>query len=98
VPPRPPEDEARDTVERFRAFLASVWRRARERKRAELEARLAEVARQAAGLAARVKADPHSAIRDARRLGTEVDKVAARLDGRRRGAGGEDAGLLEGSG
>src|SRR5262249_2094420 len=37
-PQRPPEDEAREDLERFREFLSTVWKEARAKKRAELEA------------------------------------------------------------
>jgi hypothetical protein len=94
-PPRPPEEEARDEVKRFRAFLSAVWKKARERRASDLEARLAEIAKQAHGLSQRLKAEPVAVIRDARRLGTEVEKVAAQLDGARRQTPGEDARAAE---
>ena len=97
-PTRSPEEEARDEVERFRAFLAAVWKQVRARQRDDLEARLAEIAAQARGLSGRLKTEPESALRDARRLGTEVDKIDEQLKGGRRPPPGEDAGLLEGTG
>jgi hypothetical protein len=97
-PPRPPEEEAREAVEGFRSFLAAVWKQVRARGRADLEKRLAEVARQAGGLTGRVKAEPAAVLRDARRLGAEVHKVEEALRGDRPAAGGDGPGLLEGSG
>ncbi|HZY87936.1 MAG TPA: hypothetical protein VFE78_24085, partial [Gemmataceae bacterium] len=97
-PTRSPEEEARDEVERFRAFLAAVWKQVRAGQRADLEARLAEIAGQARGLSGRVRTEPGSVIRDARRLGTEVDKIDEQLKGGRRQPPGADAGLLEGTG
>jgi molecular chaperone DnaK len=92
-----PEEEARQAVERFRGFLSAVWKRVREANRRELDPRLAEIAKQAGGLTKKVKEEPGTAIRDARRLGTEVAKIAAQLDEGRRQTPGDDAGLLEGS-
>jgi molecular chaperone DnaK len=91
-----PEEEARTLVERFRAFLSAVWKEVRSRGRPELEARLAEIASQARGFSQRIKTEPQDVIRDARRLGTEVEKVAGQLEGRKQTPG-DDAGLLEGS-
>jgi hypothetical protein len=96
-PTRPPEEEAKEGLERFRAYLASVWKQARAKGRGDLEARLREVARQAGGLTGRAKADPHGVLRDLRRLGTEVVKAEEEVTGVRRPAG-DDAGLLEGAG
>jgi hypothetical protein len=96
----PPEEEARAEVERFRGYLSAVWKRVRDLPagaRAGLESRLAEIAGQARGFSQRVKEEPGAVLRDARRLATEVEKVAAQLDGPRRQTPGEDAGLLEGS-
>jgi molecular chaperone DnaK len=95
-PPRPPEDEAREEAERFREFLSSVWKQVRTRGRADLEARLTEIAGRARGLTGRIKTDPVGVLRDVHRLGTEVDKVREQLEGRRQGPG--EAGLLEGTG
>jgi molecular chaperone DnaK len=96
-PTRPPEEEARDDLERFRSYLAQVWKGVRQKGRSDLEPRLAEIARQAQGLAGRLKTDPHAVIREARRLGTEVAKVEDLLSEGRRLPTGDDAGLLEGS-
>jgi molecular chaperone DnaK len=95
-PSRPPEEEARTEVERFRAFLSSVWKQVRERRRADLEARLTEIAAQARGWSQRLKAEPLAVLRDVNRLGIEVEKVGQALE--QRGGTGGDAGLLEGSG
>jgi molecular chaperone DnaK len=96
-PPRPPEEEARTEVERFRHYLASVWKQVRAKGRVDLEARLGEIARQAGGLSQRIKTEPLAVLRDVNRLGTEVEKVGQWLEQGRR-AGPEDAaGLLEGT-
>jgi molecular chaperone DnaK len=96
-PSRPPEEEARSEVERFRAYLSSVWKQVREKQRADLEARLTEIAAQARGFSQRVKSEPLSVLRDANRLGTEVEKVSDLLHNKRRQSPDDDAGLLEGS-
>jgi hypothetical protein len=96
-PTRPPEEEARAEVERFRSFLAAVWKQVRARGRADLENRLGAIARQAAGLSQRVKTEPLAVLRDTNRLGTEVQKVSEWLEQGRRAGPEDDAGLLEGS-
>jgi molecular chaperone DnaK len=96
-PTRPPEVEAKEEVENFRGFLAGVWKQARAKERHDLDARLKEIARQAGGLSQRIKTDPVAVIRDARRLGTEVEKIEAEIKGERRQSSPDDAGLLEGS-
>jgi molecular chaperone DnaK len=96
-PQRPPEEEARSELERFRTFMSTVWKQVRAKKRADLEGRLPEIAKQAGGLSARLKSDPIGVLRDVRRLGTEIAKIEEQLSGRRRAADGDDAGLLEGS-
>jgi molecular chaperone DnaK len=96
-PSRPPEEEARAEIERFRAYLSAVWKQVREKHRADLEARLTEIAAQARGLSQRVKTEPLSVLRDTNRLGTEVEKVADLLHNKRRQGPGDDAGLLEGA-
>jgi hypothetical protein len=96
-PTLPPEEEARAEVERFRNYLSHVWKQVRANRRADLEPRLAEIARQAGGLTQRIKEEPVAVAREARRLGTEVSKVEEQFrGGRPRPAGG--AGLLEGTG
>jgi molecular chaperone DnaK len=95
-PARSPEEEARAAVEHFRALLSGVWKQARSCGRTDLEGRLADVARQASGLGQRLKADPHAALREARWLGVEVEKVQAQLEQAPQGPQ-DDAGLLEGS-
>jgi molecular chaperone DnaK len=92
-----PEEEARDGFDRFRAFLTSVWKRVRAKQRADLDARLKELARQADGLSRRLRSDPVGVIRDVRRLGTEVAKIEESLEGKHAAASGDDTGLLEGS-
>jgi molecular chaperone DnaK len=96
-PNRPPEEEARAEIDRFRAYLSAVWKQVREKQRADLETRLTEIATQARGLIQRVKSDPISVLRDTNRLGTEVEKVADLLQNKRRPSTGNDVGLLEGS-
>lgn len=96
-PTQPPDVEARDGLERFRAYLAAVWKQVRAKERGDLEGRLKEVARQAGGLSGRVKVDPVGVLRDMRRLGTEVGKVEEDMIAGRRPTG-DDAGLLEGAG
>lgn len=97
-PPRPPEEEAREAVEGFRGYLTTVWKQVRSLGRGDLEGGLTEVARQAGGLTARVKADPQAVLRDVRRLTAEVRKVEEASQGDCPRSGGDDSGLLEGSG
>jgi molecular chaperone DnaK len=96
-PSRPPEEEARAEIERFRAYLSAVWKQVREKQRSDLEARLTEIAGQARGLSQRLKTEPLAVLRDTNRLGTEVEKVAEALQHGHRPTPGDDAGLLEGS-
>jgi molecular chaperone DnaK len=96
-PSRPPEEEARDEVQRFRGFLSLVWKSAREKKRTDLESGLADIARQAGGFSARLKADPVAVLRDARRLGVEIEKIQSQLENPGPRTPQDDAGLLEGS-
>jgi hypothetical protein len=97
APTRPPEEEAKDDLDRFRGYLANVWKQVRAKQRNDLEPRLKEIAAQAGGLTARVKNEPLTVIREARRLGTEVYKIEEALKEGRRATAGDDAGLLEGS-
>jgi molecular chaperone DnaK len=95
TPARPPDEEARDELERFRQFLSVVWKRVRERGRVDLEARLTQIAGAARGLSQRLKGEPGAVLRDTHRLAVEVEKVGEQLErGLRPDA---DAGLLEGS-
>jgi molecular chaperone DnaK len=94
-PTLPPEEEARQNVERFRSYLSTVWKKVRAAQRDDLHSRLTEIAGQAGGLSQRVKGDPHAVLREVRRLGTEVHKVEEQLE--RQSPVGDDAGLLEGS-
>jgi molecular chaperone DnaK len=96
-PTLPPEEEARGEVERFRTYLAAVWRLVRTGGRGDLEARLRELASRAGGLSGRVKSAPNAVLRDLQRLGTEVSRVESELKGGRCPSG-DDAGLLEGAG
>jgi molecular chaperone DnaK len=98
APTLPPEEEARAEVERFRGYLSAVWKQVRAKERADLEPRLAEIARQAGGLTRRIKEEPVAVVRETRRLGTEVYKVEEMLREGRRPAAGAGGGLLEGSG
>ncbi len=97
APPRSPEEEARDEVERFRGFLSTVWKQVRSHKRHDLEPRLAELARQAAGFTQRLKSEPVMVLRDARKLIVEVEKIQDLLEKPAREAPGDASGLLEGS-
>jgi molecular chaperone DnaK len=97
APPLPPEEEAKQSADRFRNYLAAVWKQVRAKQRADLETRLAEIAGLARGLTQRLKDDPHGVVREARRLSTEVFKVEGQMKDGRRVARGDDAGLLEGS-
>jgi molecular chaperone DnaK len=97
TPTRPPEEEAKAELERFRAFLAAVWKQVRARQRADLEARLPDIARRAGGLGQRLKTEPVAVLREVRRLSAEVSRLEDLVTGNRRQATGEDAGLLEGS-
>ncbi len=95
-PSLPPEEEAKADVDRFRSFLASVWKQVRTAGRKDLEEQLTGIADRAKGLSQRVKTEPHDVMRDAHRLGTEVAKIEDRLKNKGRPAAGDDAGLLEG--
>jgi hypothetical protein len=93
---RPPEEEARDAVERFRALLSAVWKRVRSRGRKDLEARLTAIASKARGLSQQIRTDPVAGLRLTNRLGVEVEKIGQALD--QGGARGGETSLLEGSG
>jgi exonuclease VII small subunit len=95
-PSRPPEEEAKSDMDRFRAYLASVWKQVRGAGRGDLEERLTEIAGRAKGLSQRIKAEPHDVMRDAHRLGSEVARIEEQLTNKRKQPAGEDAGLLEG--
>lgn len=91
------EEEARREVERFRNYLAAVWKQVRSKDRLELEEKLGRIARQSQGLSQKAKDDPAGAVRDARRWGTEVYKVEQTLkEGRSPDEVKETTGLLEG--
>lgn len=94
---RPPEVEAKEEVEHFRAFLASVWKQARKKGRTDLEGRLSEIAKQAGGWTQRLKGDPVGVLREARKLGVEVEKVREQMVQPDRKRGPDHGGLLEGS-
>jgi hypothetical protein len=91
-PMRPPEEEARCEIDRFRAYLSAVWKQVREKQRTDLEARLTEIADQARGLSQRIKSHPLSVSREANRLGTQVEKVADLLHTPQRQAPSDDSG------
>jgi molecular chaperone DnaK len=97
LPSRPPEEEAKDEVDHFRGYLANVWKQVRTKQRRDLETKLTEIAKQANGFSQRIKTEPISVIRDARRLATEVAKIEDQVKGVRRHSSPDDAGLLEGS-
>jgi molecular chaperone DnaK len=92
---RPPADEARDAIELFRTRLSQVWKQARAKNRKDVDYHLGDLARSAAGLSGRMKEDPVGALREARRLTMEVEKLAAKMADPEPPSA--DAGLLEGS-
>ena len=92
-----PEEEARADLDHFRSLLSSVWKQVKAKQRDDLDVRMKAIAGQAGGLSQRLKNDPIGVIRAVRSLGTEVAKIEDLLDGTRRSAAGDDAGLLEGS-
>jgi hypothetical protein len=79
VPSLPPEEQARADLERFRSYLAEVWKKVRGQGRADLDARLVVVARQAQGLNARARAEPLAVPNEVRRLAAEIEKVEREL-------------------
>jgi molecular chaperone DnaK len=79
-----PCEEARQASERCRDYLAAVLDRVRQQGRADLQERLARLAGQGYTLPERVQADPLGAIREARRLMTEIAKIEQALAGPRR--------------
>ncbi len=93
----PPEVEAKESVERFRTDLATVWRQVRAKQRTDLEPRLSEIAKQAHGFTQRMKSEPLAVLGDARRLGAEVGKIEEQLTESRPLATGGDDGPLEGT-
>jgi hypothetical protein len=97
LPARSPEDEARAELDHFRRLLSHVWKQVRGAGRIDLEPRLAELARSAAGFTARLKTEPIVVLRDARRLCVEIDKIRARLDQPPSETPPDASGLLEGS-
>lgn len=95
LPTPSPEIEAREELNEFRQLLTQVWKRAREKKRADLDYHLGDIARAAAGLSTRMKDDPHAGIREARRLILELQRIAAQMIDPAPPS--PDEGLLEGS-
>jgi hypothetical protein len=91
-----PEEEARLEGERFREYLDAVTARARAQGRNDLQERLAGLAQHGYTLSERARSDPAGAVREARRLITEVAKVEEELTGTRSPSGSASAGLLEG--
>ncbi|HJT75640.1 MAG TPA: hypothetical protein VJ739_00405, partial [Gemmataceae bacterium] len=79
VPSLPPEEQARADLEHFRAYLADVWKKVRAQGRADLDARLAVVARQAQGLSARARTEPLAVPNEVRRLAAEIEQVEQAL-------------------
>ncbi|MBY0228533.1 MAG: Hsp70 family protein [Gemmataceae bacterium] len=100
VPPRKrdPEREAREEVDRFKQMLSNVWKQAREKKRADLDFFMGEIARQASGLSAKLKDDPVAAMKDARRLVVEIEKIRDKMAEPKQAPPDAEGGLLEGSG
>jgi hypothetical protein len=76
---RPPHEEARAALERFRTALADVWKKVRAQGRADLEGPLQQVAEQAKGLSQRGKTDPGAVLLEVRRLLREIDGVARQV-------------------
>jgi hypothetical protein len=76
---RPPHEEARAALARFRTTLADVWKKVRAQGRADLEGPLKQAAEQAKGLNQRSKTDPGAVLLEVRRLLREVDGVARQL-------------------
>jgi hypothetical protein len=73
--PRVVEEVARETMDRLRNCLATVWKEARSRQRADLELGLKQVAAQAQGLGQRCKVDAASATEEASRLLAELETI-----------------------
>jgi molecular chaperone DnaK len=96
-PARSADEEARLLLERFRSYLAAVWKRVRVRGKPKLDERLKAVAAQAQGLNTRLKEDAPAAVRELRRLLAEVYKVEQHLKDGRDAAPEGDMGLLEGT-
>src|SRR5262249_22010336 len=98
--PRPParsaDEEARALLERFRRYLAAIWKRVRSRGKPKLDERLKAAAAQAQGLNTRLKEDAPAVLRELRRLMAEVYKVEQHLKDGRDAASEGDLGLLEG--
>src|SRR5262249_5841315 len=97
APSKPPEEEAKDEVERFRAGLSRVWKQARTAKRADLESRLAEIAKPASNFTQKLKGQPGAVLRGSRKLPGEIDKIQSQLDNPQGPPGVDGSGLLEGS-
>jgi hypothetical protein len=97
LPDRPPEEEAREVVEHFRALLSSVWKQVRSAGRTDLEPRLAVLARSAAGFSSRLKTEPLAVLRDAYRLSVEIEKIREHIDRPEAETAPDKHGLLEGS-
>ena len=95
--PRPADEEARALLERFRSYLAAVWKRVRNRGKPKLDERLKTVASQTQGLNTRLKEDAPAVLRELRRLMAEVYKVEQHLKDGRDAAPEGDLGLLEGA-
>jgi molecular chaperone DnaK (HSP70) len=73
-------EAVRSEVEAFRTELQAVWKNVRANGRTELEPQLANIARQGGTLLQRLRIDPLSARRDARRLHQEVKQIKAKLE------------------
>ncbi len=87
-------DEARAAIDRFRASLSAVWKQVRQKHRADLEARLGEIAALARGLSQRSKDEPFSVVQETNRLSAEIEQVAERLGDKQPHISGSDAELL----
>jgi molecular chaperone DnaK len=96
-PTLPPEEEAKHELERFKRFLASVWKEVRAAGREDLEQRLKASANSAQGLGQRIKTEAQTVLGEVRRLGADVAWVQEQLQRKGPEANRDDAGLLEGS-
>jgi molecular chaperone DnaK len=96
-PELPPEEEAKHELERFKRFLASVWKEVRAAGRDDLEPRLKASAGAAQGLGQRIKTEALAVLGEVRRLGADVAWVQEQLQRKSPEAHRDDAGLLEGS-
>lgn len=79
VPLRSAEDEAREGLERFRACLTAVWKKARAAGRDDLGEGLKRVAEQGQGLTQRARTDAVAVLHETRRLLGEIAAIDQQL-------------------